>query len=155
MVALAPGLNDILKILIQTNVSKCHEMSGNLKPSGPDKLNEVNVPMNELRALRARINALRRKMVHALSIVRVRRIAGDYCHRWFLATSNHELPPDPQPFIRGMGKAGLWFPSFAAAHNFLNDCRRKNIEPDPERLVRVLLPWSRRYSAPRFEQAAG
>ena len=120
-----------------------------------NKLSEVNAPMNELRSLRARVNALRRKMVHALAIVRVRRIADDYCHRWFVATSNHELPPDPQPFIRRMGKAGLRLPSFAAAHNFLNDCRRKNIDPDPERLVRVLLPWSRRYSAPLFEQAAG
>ena len=75
-------------------------MSGNLKPSGPDKLNEVNVPMSELRSLRARVNALRRKMVHALAIVKVRRMADDYCHRWFVATSNHELPPDPQRLFR-------------------------------------------------------
>ena len=51
--------------------------------------------MNELRALRARVNALRRKMVHALAIVKVRRMADDYCRTWFVAKSNHELPPTP------------------------------------------------------------
>ena len=111
--------------------------------------------MNELRALRSRVNALRRKMVHALYILRVRRIAGGYCHRWSVATSNHELPPDPHRLIQGLVRSGLRLPSLASANNFLHDCRRKNIEPDPERLVHVLLPWSRRYSAPRFEQATG
>ena len=103
--------------------------------------------MNELRALRSRVNALRRKMVHALSIVKVRRMADDYCHHWFVATSNHELPPDPQRLIQGLGRAGLRLPSFASANNFLDDCRRNNTDPDSQRLVSVLLPWARRYLA--------
>ncbi len=103
--------------------------------------------MSELRSLRARVNALRRKMAPALAIVRVRRMADDYCHRWFVATSNHELPPDPQRLIQGLGRAGLRLPSFASANNFLADCRRGNTEPDPQRLVAVLLPWARRYLA--------
>ena len=40
--------------------------------------------MSELRSLRARVNALRRKMAHALAIVKVRRMADDYCHRWLV-----------------------------------------------------------------------
>ena len=103
--------------------------------------------MNELRALRSRSNALRRKMVHALSIVKVRRMADDYCHRWFVAKSNHELPPDPQRLIQGLGRAGLRLPSFASANYFLDGCRRSNTDPDPQRLVSVLLPWARRYLA--------
>ena len=59
--------------------------------------------MNELRALRARVNALRRKMAPALAVVKVRRTADDYCHRWSVATSNHELPPDPHRMIQGLG----------------------------------------------------
>ena len=105
--------------------------------------------MNELRALRARVNALRRKMVHALAIVRVRRMADDYCHRWFVATSNSELPPDPHRLIQRLGRAGLRLPSFATANNFLHDCRREKTAPDPERLIRILLPWARRYEQGR------
>ena len=101
--------------------------------------------MNELKALRARVNALRRKMVHALAIVKVRRMADDYCRTWFVAKSNHELPPDPHRLIQGLAQAGLRLPSFASANNFLYDCRRRKADPDPERLVNVLLPWARRY----------
>ena len=68
--------------------------------------------MNELRALRTRVNALRRKMALPLAIVRVRRMASDYCHRWSVAQSNHELPPDPHPFIQSMVRVGIWLPSF-------------------------------------------
>ena len=132
---------------MSANVSKCHEMSDNLKPSTLDKLNEVNAPVNELRALRARVNALRREMAPALAVVKVRRTADDYCHRWSVATSNHELPPDPHRMIQGLALAGLRLPSFASANNFLNGCRRSNTDPDPERLVAVLLPWARRYLA--------
>ena len=103
--------------------------------------------MNELRALRSRVNALRRKMVRELAIVKVRRMADDYCHRWFVATSNHELPPAPQRLIQGLARSGLRLPSFASANNFLDGCRRSNTDPDPQRLVSVLLPWARRYLA--------
>ena len=100
--------------------------------------------MSELRSLRARVNALRRKMAPALAVVKVRRTADDYCHRWSVATSNYELPPDPQRLIKGLGQAGLRLPSFASANNFLDDYRRRNTDPDPQRLFRVLLPWARR-----------
>ena len=103
--------------------------------------------MSELRSLRSRVNALRRKMVRELALVRVRRMADDYCHRWFVNRSNHELPPDPHSFIRRMGQAGLRLPSFAAAYNFLDGCRRSNTNPEPQRLIRILLPWSRNYGA--------
>ncbi len=102
--------------------------------------------MNELRALRTRVNALRRKMALPLAIVRVRRMASDYCHRWSVAQSNHELPPDPHPFIQSMVRVGIWLPSFPAARNFLDGCRRAKTAPDPERLVGILLPWSHRYT---------
>ncbi len=115
-------------------------MSDNLKPSTLDKLNEVNAPVNELRALRARVNALRRKMAPALAVVKVRRTADDYCHRWSVATSNNELPPDPHRMIQGLALAGLRLPSFASANNFLNGCRRSNTDPDPERLRRKMAP---------------
>ena len=105
--------------------------------------------MSSLSQLRSRVNALRRKMALPLAIVRVRRMASDYCHRWFVAESNHETLPDPHPFIQRMGRAGIWLPSFAAARNFLDDCRRAKTAPDPERLVRILLPWSRRYTQSR------
>ena len=103
--------------------------------------------MNELRALRSPVNALRREMVRELALVRVRRMADDCCHRWFVNRSNHELLPDPHPFIRRMGQAGLRPPSFAAGYNFLDGCHRSNTNPEPQRLIRILLPWSRNYSA--------
>ena len=62
-----------------------------------------------------------------------------------MAESNDELPPDPHRLIQGLVRSGLRLPSFPSANNFLYDCRRKSIGPDPERLVRVLLPWSRSY----------
>ena len=107
--------------------------------------------MYTLSALRARVRALQRKMALELAVVRLRRLAGEYCLQSSAARRDNQPSPDPLAFIRRVAAAGFRLPSFMVAHNYLQRCRDNNALPDTEDLLRAFLPWSHRYPPPRFQ----
>ena len=103
-------------------------------------------------ALKARVRALQRTLARELAVVRLRRLAGEFCIESSVGQANGQPPPQPQAFIQRVASAGFRLPSFMAVHNYLERCRVKNILPDREDLLRSLVPWSGRYPAPAFWQ---
>ena len=89
-----------------------------------------------MHALRSRVNALRRRMALELAVVRLRRVAQEFCVQWTVARS------DSHPFVRRVVQAGFRLPTFMAVHNYLDRCRSQNATPDSDEIVRSLLPWS-------------
>ena len=64
-------------------------------------------------ALRSRVNALRRRMALELAVVRLRRLAQEYCVQWTVAVSDGRAVPDPIPLSEGWstldsGSLRLW-----------------------------------------------
>ncbi len=110
--------------------------------------------MTTLSSLKAQVRALRRKLILEVTLVRLRRSVEEIRLQWYVALTDRQPLPESQPVIKRLGAAGFWLPTFAAAHGYLDKCRRSNTELDGDQLLRILIPWSRRYSAPRFEQAA-
>ena len=105
-----------------------------------------------MRSLRSRVRALQRILAKELAVVRLRRLAGEFCLQSSVVRANGQPPPQPHAFIQRVASAGFRLPSFMAVHKYLERCRAKNILPDREDLLRSLVPWSRRYPAPAFWQ---
>ena len=107
--------------------------------------------MYTLSALRARVRALQRKMVLELAVVRLRRLAGEFCLQALVARRDRQPQPDTPAFFHRVVSAGFRLPSFMAVHSYLERRRNNNALPDAEHLLRAFLPWSRRYPAPKFQ----
>ena len=93
-------------------------------------------------ALRSRVNALRRKMALELAVVRLRRLAQEYCVQWTVALADRRAAPESHAFVRRVVDAGFRLPTFMAVHNYLNGCRSRSAIPECDGLLRSLLPWS-------------
>ena len=95
---------------------------------------------SEINALWARVRALQRKLARELAAYRLDLLSRDLCHRWFVAQSDQKPLPEIQPFIRRVIDAGYRLLPLAAANNYLQDCRRKDTVPEPEKLLNAILP---------------
>ena len=102
---------------------------------------------SEINALWARVRALQRKLARELAAYRLDLLSRDLCHRWFVAWSDHKPLPDIQPFINRVIDAGDRFLRLGAANNYLQDCRRKDTAPEPEKLLNAILPSPGRHPA--------
>ena len=95
--------------------------------------------------LRARVRALQRKMAKEIAIVRLRRLVSEFRLQWFVALTDRKSLPKPQSFGFWVVKAGFRLPTFTAVNRYLERCRRKKVEIDDHELLRILIPWVRRY----------
>ncbi len=93
-----------------------------------------------LSQLRSEVNAIKRKLVRELRVVRARRVAEDYCGLWKDLVARKKLPPDPFRLIRNLFKHTRQPGDFAAADGYLNKCRERRHLPDPDAILRRLLP---------------
>ena len=102
---------------------------------------------SEINALRARVRALQRKLARELAAYRLDLLSRDLCQRWFVAQSDQKPLPEIQPFIRRVMDAGYRLLPLGAANNYLLACRRKNTAPDPDALLKAILPSPWKYPA--------
>ena len=103
-----------------------------------------------MRSLQARVRALRRIMAKELAVVRVRRLAEEFCIESSVGRADRQPPSHPHVFIQRVASAGFRLPSFMAVHKYLERYRFEDVLPDSEDLLHSLIPWSRRYPAPAF-----
>ncbi len=103
-----------------------------------------------MNALRARVNALCRKMALPLAVLRIRRLADEFSLECAVAYADRRTPPDSHDLILRVASAGYRLPDFMAVYKYLNRCRSRNAVPETEDIVNALLPWSRLYPPPRF-----
>ena len=93
-----------------------------------------------LSQLRSEVNAIKRKLVRELRVVRARRVAEDYCDLWASLVARKKLPPDPFRLLRNLFKHTKQPGNFAAADGYLNRCREQRHLPYPEAILFRLLP---------------
>ena len=93
-------------------------------------------------SLRHRVNALRRRMALELAVLRLGRLAQEHSIQCTVSLSARQPAPGPHAFISRVVQAGFRLPTFMAAHNYLDRCRRQDTLPDCDQLLRSLLPWS-------------
>ena len=84
-----------------------------------------------LSQLRSQVNAIKRKLVRELRVVRARRAAEDYCDLWKDLVARKMLPPDPFRLIRNLFKRTRQPGDFVAADGYLNQCRERRHLPTP------------------------
>jgi hypothetical protein len=99
-----------------------------------------------MNALRARVNALRRKMARPLAVLRLYRLAYEYCIQYYAASVDRRDPPNARTFNDRVVSAGFRLPTFMAVHKYLERCLSRSTVPDVDDLLHTLIPWSRRYS---------
>ena len=68
-----------------------------------------------MNALRARVDALRRKMARELTVVRLRRLSDEFSLQCAVAVGDRQPQPEPHAFIRRVVDAGFRLPTFMAA----------------------------------------
>ena len=90
-----------------------------------------------LSQIRRRVNALKRKLVLELAIIRLRRIAESVADDWDL-----DEPPEPHDVIQRVAKAGFRLSTFMRLQHYLKDTMRQGEVPEPRRIVTSLLPWA-------------
>ena len=96
--------------------------------------------MTEINALWRRVRALQRKFARELAEYRLGLICDDLCERWFAAWSDHKPLPGIQPFIKRVTDSGYRLLPLGAANNYLERCLRKGDAPDPNVLLKTILP---------------
>ena len=87
--------------------------------------------------LRHRIDALKRRFVPELAIIKARRIAEAVADDW-----KPSQPLDPSHVVKRFADAGFRLPTFARLHSYLEDNRRKGEIPCYDVMVCKLLPWA-------------
>ncbi len=90
-----------------------------------------------LAQIRRRVNALKRKFVLELAILRLRRIAEAVADDW-----DPSNPPEPHDVIQRVAKAGFRLSTFMRLQHYLKDTRSQGDVPEPRRIVTSLLPWA-------------
>ena len=93
-----------------------------------------------LSQLRSQVNAIKRKLVRELRVVRARRAVEDYCDLWKDLVARKMLPPDPFRLLRNLFKHTRQPGDFVAADGYLNQCRERRHLPHPDAILRRLLP---------------
>ena len=92
-----------------------------------------------------RLDALRRRYALNIAVHRLRPIAQEYCNQWKAAVAREELPPLSQTLRRRIIAAGYRLPTFPAMqHYLLSWCYREETLPDPNWILRTLLPQAAR-----------
>ena len=90
-----------------------------------------------LAQIRRRVNALKRKFVLELAIIKLRRIAEAVANDWDL-----DEPPEPHDVIQRVAKAGFRLTTFMRLQHYLKDTRSQGDVPEPRQIVVSLLPWA-------------
>ena len=120
-----------------------------------------------LSSLRSRINALERRLIVPLSVVRLRPIVEQYCDEWAYAMSAGSVPPpctpadpvpprmsptplgarrrgaprvSPVPLFRRITDAGYRLSTFTEVNRYVRQCREEGSCPHPHEMLRRLLP---------------
>ena len=92
-----------------------------------------------LSQIRRRVNALKRKFVLELAIIRLRCIAEAVADDW-----DPDEPPEPHDVIQRVAKAGFRLTTFMRLQHYLKDTRSQGDVPEPREIVVSLLPWASR-----------
>ena len=86
-----------------------------------------------------RVRRLERALLLERAEAIVPAIVRQYLEDW--DPDDRELPLALAVRLR---RAGITLPGYGQARTYLENCQRRNIEPDPKHLLYALLPWTAR-----------
>ena len=92
------------------------------------------------------LRRLERALVRERAYIGVHSHVHDLLERWYAAVDRDQPLPYIDRFAIDMTKDGLYLPTFAGLHNYLDACQHDGKIPDRSTLVRVLLPWDRGFT---------
>ena len=92
-----------------------------------------------LAQIRREINAIKRKLVHELRVVRARRVVNKYCDLWADLVARNSLPPGPFRLVKNLLKHTDRPGDFARASDYLEQCRVQRHLPYPDAILYQLL----------------
>ena len=92
-----------------------------------------------LAQLRREVNAIQRKLVPELRVVRARRVAEKYCDLWADLVKRKKRPPDPFRLLKNLFKNTRQPGAFARACDYLDGCRARRHLPHPNGILYRLL----------------
>lgn len=98
--------------------------------------------MTTLCQLRRRVDALRRRLAPQLAVLRIHRLADEFCLQWAVAVADQRPLREFRPFILRIASHGFRLPTFTALAKYLERCRDASEFPQCSQIVRVLLPWA-------------
>ncbi len=87
------------------------------------------------------LRRLERALVFERAELVVDAAIADLLIRWTNDRPEGTLVSEPTEFVRRLIFEGVLLPTGPIATNYLEKCRREGSTPDPDRLMRILLPW--------------
>ena len=103
-----------------------------------------------LRQLRREVDALQRRVNQVLAILRMRKLAMEFCDECDEAGIRGK-PDWPEAFMHRtrkfmprVGQAGFDLDTFGALNRYFHRCVERRKPPEPREIVFTLLPWARR-----------
>ena len=93
-----------------------------------------------LNEIRRRVDALRRKLVLELAVVKLHRLVWEFAVKWGVALAGNQPVPEPHSLPRKVGATGVRVTSHMAATKYLEECQDKNTALDAQKLLYRLLP---------------
>ena len=104
--------------------------------------------MYSLRYLRRQVDTLQRRLKPVLAVLRLRRLALDFCDEYDETVSRegsgarHVLSGMIMMFMPRVGQAGFRLDTFQDLDNYLFRCLDSLACPEPREIVFALLPWA-------------
>ena len=92
------------------------------------------------------LRRLERALVRERAYITVYSHVDDLLARWYAAVERDRPLPNTHQFAIDMIKDGLYLPTLAGLHNYLDACKRDGKIPNRSTLVWVLLPWDRGFT---------
>ena len=90
--------------------------------------------------MRSTLRALERRLVVERAEVAARAVVDDLVPQWQQARGEKRPRSQRLDLLPYLVKAGVHSPLAPAAMNYLERCKRDDIQPDRQRLLRMLLP---------------
>ena len=105
--------------------------------------------MYSISYLRRQVDSLQRRLKPALAILRLRKLAMEFCDEFDQAAARQgprreTLLEMSRMFMPRVGQAGFRLDTFMALMRYFTRCIDRNSHPQPRDIVFTLLPWARK-----------
>ena len=93
-----------------------------------------------LASLRRQVDALKRKLVRVLPVLRLRSAADHIVKLWNIAVDKKKPKPDPIDCVHVISKAGFRPESWNSLHGYIEQCHRYRNTPEAREIIGKLFP---------------
>ena len=92
--------------------------------------------------MKSGISSIHRRLVLARAHLILDRLGVEFCIEWHVARVDKKPLPEWRTFTRRAYAAGIMVPNCFPLIHYLDSCREKDEDPEPDRLRMVMAPWT-------------